>query len=197
MTNWKWSASLLCVAAAPVLAQSSVTLYGRVDTSIELMNFGPSHAVRMGSGDIFAMQFGLKGAEDLGGGYRAIFKLENGFNSATGALGNNGALFGREAWVGLTGPFGIMQAGVNYTVLPAFIYVRHRGGPDVATAVTTAYSNPHNGLFELDATVPVGRALVLPSYGHYRKVAHSEGNADSFGVRVDYPLSQRAVRTAS
>ncbi|CAB3782221.1 porin [Paraburkholderia fynbosensis] len=318
MTNWKWSASLLCVAAAPVLAQSSVTLYGRVDTSIELTNFGPSHAVRMGSGDIFATQFGLKGTEDLGGGYRAIFKLENGFNSANGALGNNGALFGREAWVGLTGPFGTMQAGVNYTVLhtsfityslpgngaglawgnaannfvgpaflrvnnsiryvsprigglvlkaiaargangasnlpstlgdtygaslnyvhgalsvdldymqqtfspasaaalnassqtaagnyalggisydfgfikPAFIYMRHRGGPDVATAGTAAYSNPHNDLFELDATVPLGRALVLLSYGHYRKVADSEGNADSFGVRVDYPLSKRTV----
>jgi predicted porin len=41
--------------------------------------------------------------------------------------------------------------------------------------------------------VPVGRSLVLLSYGHYRKVADSEGNADSFGVRYDYPLSKRTV----
>ncbi len=111
MTKRMWCVSLLSLAAAPALAQSSVTLYGRIDTSIEYANFGPNHVVRMGSGDIFATQFGLKGSEDLGGGYRAIFKLENGFNSANGTLGNNGALFGREAWVGLSGPFGAMQAG--------------------------------------------------------------------------------------
>lgn len=117
MTNWKWCASLLSLTAASALAQSSVTLYGRIDTSIEYANVGPNHVVRMGSGDSFATLWGLKGSEDLGGGYYAIFKLENGFNSANGALGNNGALFGREAWVGLSGPFGAMQAGINYTIL--------------------------------------------------------------------------------
>jgi len=106
-------AMLFC--AAPAFAQSSVTLYGRIDTSVEYSNFGPGHAVHMGSGDLGATDWGLKGSEDLGGGLHAIFKLESGFNSFNGTLGQNGAEFGREAWVGLAGSFGTVDAGVNYT----------------------------------------------------------------------------------
>jgi predicted porin len=105
----------LAVCATPVFAQSSVTLYGRIDTSIEYSNFGPNHVAHIGSGDIGATSWGLKGVEDLGGGLKAVFKLEDGFNSSTGVTGQNGAEFGREAWVGLLGSFGVFQAGVNYT----------------------------------------------------------------------------------
>lgn len=41
--------------------------------------------------------------------------------------------------------------------------------------------------------MPVGRGQVLLSYGHYRNVADSEGNADSFGIRYDHPISKRTV----
>jgi len=61
MTNWKWCISFVGMAAAvPALAQSSVTLYGRIDTSVEYANFGPDHVVRMGTGNLFATQWGLK-----------------------------------------------------------------------------------------------------------------------------------------
>ena len=40
------------------LAQSSVTLYGRVDTAIEYANAGPNHVTRMGGGNLFASQWG-------------------------------------------------------------------------------------------------------------------------------------------
>lgn len=56
------------LVALPALAQSSVTLYGRFDTAIEYANFGSDHVVRMGSGNIFASSWGLKGVEYLGGG---------------------------------------------------------------------------------------------------------------------------------
>nr|WP_323123549.1 porin [Burkholderia alba] len=61
--------SALTLCATPVLAQSSITLYGRIDTSIEYSNFGPNHVVHMGSGDIAATSWGLKGVEDLGEDY--------------------------------------------------------------------------------------------------------------------------------
>jgi predicted porin len=57
----------------------------------------------------------MLGAEDLGGGYKAQFKLENGFNPTTGSIAGSGNLFGREAWVGLSGPFGQTQIGLVYT----------------------------------------------------------------------------------
>ena len=51
-------AALLACAALPAFAQSSVTLYGRVDTAIEYANAGPNHVTRMGGGNLFASQWG-------------------------------------------------------------------------------------------------------------------------------------------
>ncbi|MFP3617304.1 porin, partial [Paraburkholderia sp. SIMBA_050] len=47
-------------------------------------------------------RWGLRGTEDLGGGLKAIFVLENGFSVGTGAAGQGGAMFGRQAYVGLS-----------------------------------------------------------------------------------------------
>ncbi|EGC98794.1 putative gram-negative porin, partial [Burkholderia sp. TJI49] len=51
-------AALLACTALPAFAQSSVVLYGRVDTAIEYANAGPNHVARMGSGNLFASQWG-------------------------------------------------------------------------------------------------------------------------------------------
>ncbi|WP_244816943.1 porin [Caballeronia sp. Lep1P3] len=92
--------------ASSAHAQSSVTLYGIIDAGISYAN---NSATRTGSDHIFkyddgvaqGSRWGLRGSEDLGGGLKAIFTLENGFNSGTGALGQGGAEFGRQAYVGL------------------------------------------------------------------------------------------------
>ncbi|MCC8395553.1 porin [Paraburkholderia sp. MMS20-SJTR3] len=104
--------SLLCGAAH---AQSSVTLYGIADVGIEYTNntSAGGSQTRMVSGNLSGSRWGLKGAEDLGGGMKAIFQLESGFNindgttaQSTRGLGTNPAttsrLFGRQAWVGLS-----------------------------------------------------------------------------------------------
>jgi predicted porin len=86
-------------------AQSSVTLYGLIDAGITYANHGGTGGkdlVEYGDGVSQGSRWGLRGSEDLGGGLKAIFTLENGFNSGTGALGQGGALFGRQAYVGLT-----------------------------------------------------------------------------------------------
>jgi predicted porin len=85
-------------------AQSSVTLYGLIDAGITYANHGGTGGkdlVEYGDGVSQGSRWGLRGSEDLGGGLKAIFTLENGFNSGTGALGQGGALFGRQAYVGL------------------------------------------------------------------------------------------------
>jgi predicted porin len=86
-------------------AQSSVTLYGLIDAGITYANHGGAGGkdlVEYGDGVSQGSRWGMRGSEDLGGGLKAIFTLENGFNSGTGALGQGGALFGRQAYVGLT-----------------------------------------------------------------------------------------------
>ncbi|MPW18073.1 porin [Paraburkholderia sp. CNPSo 3157] len=92
----------LCVSGN-CYAQSSVTLYGVLDTGLNYTsNSGGHHSFAMVSGDTAETSFGLKGTEDLGGGLSAIFTLENGVNLNTGQLNEGGRLFGRQAFVGLS-----------------------------------------------------------------------------------------------
>lgn len=61
-------------------------------------------------------RFGLTGSEDLGGGTKAIFKLEEGLNIDNGSLGKTGLAFNRASWVGLdNAKYGTFTAGRQYT----------------------------------------------------------------------------------
>lgn len=100
------AAALACIAV-PAAAQSTVTLYGRVNTTLESQKFNGVRNMTVSDNN---SRFGFKGTEDLGGGMKAIFQLESGFDSSTGA-NTRGALFGREAIVGLSGGFGTVKLG--------------------------------------------------------------------------------------
>jgi outer membrane protein OmpU len=82
-------------------AQSSVTIYGSVDNGISYINNVGGHSVvKMQDGINKANALGFTGTEDLGGGWRSVFKLENGFSLNTGAM-SQGLIFGKQAYVGL------------------------------------------------------------------------------------------------
>jgi len=117
-------AAAAVMTAVPAFAQSSVTLYGVVDTGIGfLSNSSSLGAVSGGRSKVYMNQgvwsgslFGLTGSEDLGDGTKTIFKLEGGYNSATGAQQFANTLFGRQAYVGLTNNrYGTLTAGRQYT----------------------------------------------------------------------------------
>ncbi|KDB09593.1 hypothetical protein LIG30_1333 [Burkholderia sp. lig30] len=107
--------------SAPAFAQSSVILYGVVDTGIEFITHATptgGSLARMpviGAGDT-PSRWGLKGAEDLGGGLKAIFTLESGFSASNGTLLQANRLFGRQAYVGLSGPWGKLTFGRQYSM---------------------------------------------------------------------------------
>jgi general bacterial porin, GBP family len=66
-------------------AQSSVQLYGELDTGLSYVsNVGGKSQYQLTSGTIDGSYWGLQGSEDLGGGARAIFRLERGLSVATG-----------------------------------------------------------------------------------------------------------------
>ncbi|WGS52433.1 porin [Paraburkholderia sp. D15] len=100
-------------------AQSSVTLYGVLDDSIQYVsNNGGKSQYQMAAGNLQGNRWGMKGTEDLGGGLKAIFQLENGFNPNNGSLGQGGKMFGRQAYVGLTGDqWGTVTLGRQYDPL--------------------------------------------------------------------------------
>ena len=110
-------------------AQSSVTLYGLVDAYIGQTSrqvdstIVASRVAKLkqnvvnGSGQNNS-RWGLRGTEDLGGGMKALFVLEGGFQPDTGAFATisnqGGGLFGRQAWVGLSSGFGTVGLGRQY-----------------------------------------------------------------------------------
>jgi predicted porin len=109
-------------ASASVQAQSSVTLYGILDVGVEYANHllqggRSSSGVREQSGNLAGSRWGFKGSEDLGGGYKAVFTLESGFNLNNGTLGQGGRLFGRKAFVGLSTPYGTVTLGRHQNLL--------------------------------------------------------------------------------
>ena len=111
------SAAALTSVAAPAFAQSSVTLYGVLDAGLAYVNHasGASTLLKFSSGNTYGSRWGLKGSEDLGGGLKTVFQLENGFNLGTGALGQGSREFGRKAIVGLSDDsYGSVTLGRQY-----------------------------------------------------------------------------------
>ncbi len=104
-------------------AQSNVTLYGLIDTYLESAKTSvpggtaasqEKNVTRLSAGGLNGPRWGLRGTEDLGGGLKAVFTLEGGFNSDNGTLGQGGRIFGRQAFVGLDGGFGSILVGRQY-----------------------------------------------------------------------------------
>ena len=116
--------SLIAVAVLGATAFSvqaaDVTMYGKVDTGLQFK----SNEVTVGNeakidSDTFSMEtgrnsasrFGVKGTEDLGNGMKVGFKLENGFQSDSGALKSEKRIFDREASVSVYSDFGTLSMG--------------------------------------------------------------------------------------
>lgn len=115
-------AAVLCVVAAHAHAESSVTLYGLLDEAIEYNSNAKGQGLySLGSGGLQGTRWGMRGAEDLGNGLQAIFKLESGFNITNGTLQQGGAEFGRAAYVGLAGHMGSVTVGRQYSVMTTYI----------------------------------------------------------------------------
>lgn len=103
--------AVLASIAGVASAQSSVTIYGVVDAGISHESGGANGSItKVATGVQSGNRLGFKGTEDLGGGLKANFQLENGFNLDEGTQ-RQGALFGRQAWVGLSGAFGAVNLG--------------------------------------------------------------------------------------
>jgi predicted porin len=111
--------AVLALASAGAAAQQ-VTIYGVIDVAVERISNTTAAGVtnwRMPSttGSV-PSRWGLRGSEDLGNGLKAVFTLESGFAPGTGALGQAGRSFGRQAFVGLSGPWGTVALGRQYTM---------------------------------------------------------------------------------
>ena len=103
-------ATLAVAGTTAAFAQSSVQVYGRLNTSVERQKVGDVSTNGLYNN---ASRIGFRGTEDLGGGLKAGFVLESGFDSSTGA-GNSGKGidFKRQSELNLAGNFGMLRMGV-------------------------------------------------------------------------------------
>ncbi len=121
--------------AAAAHAQSSVTLYGLLDAGVSYVNHaatpggGSASKVKLDDGVIQGNRWGIRGSEDLGGGLRAIFALEGGLSVANGTASQGGALFGRQAFVGLSKDgIGSLTFGRQYSLSTDYVSKYAAGG---------------------------------------------------------------------
>ncbi|SNT18440.1 Outer membrane protein (porin) [Noviherbaspirillum humi] len=196
--------ALAALAAGAAHAQTSVQFYGLVDAGVEYVNHANAagdKVLRLTSGGQNTSRFGFRGVEDLGGGLKGVFNLEGGFFVDNGTI--DGALFRRQANVGLEGAFGRLIAGRSYTTVYDFILPFDPMGyaPQYSWAttgngtgaskygMTTAFDNilKYQGQF--------GGVKVGASYG-FGEVAGSVSDAAKSALGLGYtagPLSLAAT----
>lgn len=108
--------AVLGLTGGAAVAQSSVTLFGVIDADLKYVKTGDTNVKKLDSGGLSNSRFGVKGTEDLGGGLKASFWLESGFNTDTGSTADANGFWNRRVTVGLSGDFGEVRLGRNKTV---------------------------------------------------------------------------------
>ena len=168
------SATLFTAATAH--AQSNVQVYGLIDAGVDYTtnaNAAGDSATRVISGGKNTSRWGFKGSEDLGGDLKAVFGLEGGILMDTGA--SDGAIFKRQAYVGLDGKYGRVVIGRSFTTTYDFVILFDPLGyaPNYSWAtganatgsskygMTTAFDNlikysGKTGEFKYGATIALG-----------------------------------------
>jgi predicted porin len=126
----------LALVSGVAAAQSAVTVYGNLDVGVLTQNHAPAGtaSTTMANGGISPSIWGFRGSEDLGDGLKANFNLEGHFAPDTGELvgganlGGSGTLFRRQSNVGLSGGFGAVTLGDQYSpAILAFAATDPRG----------------------------------------------------------------------
>lgn len=129
-------------ASGAAVAQSSVSVYGRVDLSVgSVKTLKDGSQTQLLDGNLTSTRLGFRGAEDLGGGLKANFKIEHRFDADTGAAEE--PMWKGESTVGLSGGFGEIKLGRSST-----IYDEVRGLSNSSSVFDSAFTPSANGVFK-------------------------------------------------
>jgi predicted porin len=109
----------LTVSFASLGARAQTEVYGVLDAGVVAQGGcnGDCARTKLDSGVASASRIGVRGREDLGNGTAAVYTVEAGILNDSGASDQNGRLFGRQAYVGLDGPLGIVTLGRQYNLV--------------------------------------------------------------------------------
>ena len=180
-------------ASSASFAQSNVTLYGIADIWFGSFKTddGMGNSVtntKLDSGGVSESRWGVKGSEDLGGGLKANFKLEQGFNLDTGS-GAAGQAFSRYSYVGFSGGFGEVKLGKTGTA-----YDDVQGASDAVfdsalspmnhVFASTGYNwNPANTIYYVSPTFSGFSGAVSYSLGENKTATTSASSITSMNLQ--------------
>ncbi|GAD21737.1 porin [Acidovorax sp. MR-S7] len=175
-------ATLALLGTSAVFAQSSVTLYGRVNTTVERQKVGDVSTTGLYNNN---SRWGIRGTEDLGGGLKAGFALESGFASDTGAAA--ATYFGRQSEVNLSGGFGMIRLGnfypESYYATADYVSMHNH---DTGSSSDAFYVDP--GWMGVGAVNQGGRANGL---GTGNKIAYRTPNLGGFTMEGSVALHEK------
>ena len=197
----------LAVAAAmvaPAAVMADATMYGKVRLAVESYDNAGTDFARIQN---YGSRIGVKGSEDLGGGLKAVYKMEFGVDIAGSVdeFGSGNSISNRNAYVGLAGDWGTMVLGRHDTPLKMSTgkldYFGDQAGDnglsyteaqtDRRANGTLAYITPNMGGLTIAAAVVPGEnsqadgladaysvAAMYNNSGIYASVAYEAGDTD-------------------
>jgi predicted porin len=167
-------AAITAALATPLAVQAEAIMYGKLRVATQNASSNIEAGKSWGMAN-HSSRLGVKGSEDLGGGIRAIYKLEFGVNPTV--EGNNGGWTQRNSYVGLDGAFGTFLMGVHDTPLKvstmkldlfedtAADFDVGFGAPATYDTATGAITSSHSGVGLFDSRRVDGViAYVSPSF---------------------------------
>lgn len=181
-------------ALAQAQGTGNVTLYGVAEVFAEYGKAGtaavPSTIKRIQSGGANASRLGFRGTEDMGGGLKASFQIEHGLLLDSGKPASSTVFWNRQAWVGLSGDWGSVSAGRQYSPL---LVNQDYFDPSFNTA---GYGSPYNsGVMRTLARVDNSVLYTSPTLGglSLSAMAGLGETANSTRVNSSYFVSARYV----
>lgn len=212
------AAMALPVAHAQVASSgSSVQMYGLLGMYLGRVQVSgrPGYTVQLGHGGLVTSYIGFRGAEDLGGGLRAIFALEAWLQPDNGSIGRSAtdAFFSRNSYVGFDGSFGRATAGrqTNPTYLNLASVSAFGGSTVFSPVVLQSFIGSYGGVIigdtvwsnTIEYASPRWNNLVVTGIYGFGEVPDRTGVAN-VGLHARYAngpfsaaLSAQRVRTAA
>ncbi|CAN5705511.1 porin [soil metagenome] len=198
--------AVLAPAFAPAAyAQSSVTVYGIVDLGVSMddRGNGVGRSYEVKNGFMSGSRLGFRGQEDLGNGWKALFNIEQAISADNGTITSyagqpgstaTGVGWNRKSVVGLSGPWGMVTLGRDYTPffysslntdnLALGLYGSNLNQVAMNAGVSENFHRASNGVFY--ETLPIA-GLTLRAFGT-AGAETPDGNQRMLGLGGDYRL---------
>lgn len=178
------AAGLIAVSATAAAADSSVNVYGRIDTAVESVKTGNARVNGVNNSGSY---FGFQGQEDLGNGLKLGFQLESAINSDNGSITEADSFFSNRSEVNLSGNFGTVRMGRFFN--PSYYAIADRASlhnEDYGITADALYVGVENANNRLAYKSPVFHGLSVESSVSFHERAADNKDKNAYDLAANY-----------